>query len=772
MNSMNYTETVPYASISYNPCTRIVKARGSSRAIEFAKVELEEKFRYALAHPTTIAERNTCKQLENIFGNLYSLPQISNDRNDSRRDADRTFTIRANEDREVVSLWGTCILPALPDILNDRVGKEYTASLLRRGSCKEQASAFIQIQVPWLPIKVVRKDVRKLVSQLFLTNRQVPIPIRFSEGRMTFLLGSCPGEESDTEDDESIQFPYFQRFWERLGMGGSIGPLSTRQVSATAGGYVLVKGIPYMLTVKHFMPSEHETTITSPSLADLDYVRGHLEQNLRNVRAKIDNNALSFGNHDMSPEEFESSLSPEDRTCFDICTRLRVLLDEVNRNEQEYVLGEIVYKCMSDTRRSLGSYPLPQSNPPAVDEIRMDWALCQVASGRVGENRHRYGEGDIPGELDFSRESPQGRGNICAGMSDIEPNSNVYYVGRKSGRRHGEINGTLTLVSKDGISTKEWSIVCPGKEISEAECTGDSGAWVLNYNNTVTAQVYGYSAGNILVSSIKEIFEDIKEVARTPNVCLPQDPTPRHPARGYSEISEKHTDKPRKPKGFNIKSLPAVSTNVSPLRVLAQLDPPFAQLDPHFKLVGTQPQSMSKSRPIQEYCNPSPEVECPVSPVPSLASSKSISPEPDALTPPASHDAIALYPRKTPSPSLFPSIEAQISLSSDKDDSSGLVQVVQESERSARLLSLDPEPSPAEGITHRFNKHSIDYLLCATPSGGHPIATNGHPRQSNLRLKRKASTFPVFKKRLQTRTLSLNLCGLSLLEQALPIAVA
>ena len=669
-------------------------------------------------------------------------------------DAKRVFAIRANEDWEVILLWETHILPALPALLTSTIGRDHSADILRRGSCKENAQAFIQVQSPWMPSQEVKRKVRDSINHLCALRGHAQIPVRFLRGEMDLLVDSDVSDESGNEEEEEcVAFSWFKSHWAKPGMGASIGPLTQAgeiRRSATLGGYVLVDQDTYMLTIAHFMPNEERTKVTSPSLQDLDDIRGGLEQGIRNIKARMEER-LNVGDRDIPLEEIKSLVSPEDEVSRKILETLEALLDEHKQNDQDYMFGDIVHRCKSKTRRLIGFGPQFRRMPEDTDKIRMDWALCKVPPQRLGENRHRFREGPSPGEVDLSSDGDgKGAGDICTEACDLEPNAPVWYDGRKSGRRCGEVNGTLTLVTKDGVSTTECSVILSGGKLDKAEFEGDSGAWVINSKGKVVAQVYGYYEGSLLCSPIKEIFEDIKEVTGALTVGLPKDHNGNRPVAEYAEVCQIHDGKPKKHKAFDFKTVPRLLRKAPLLPKLVGMEP----------MSGPSIDQALASKPVST-------LEVPVSHVPSLVSSRSTSPGPDPISPlPCSHDNssnsdVLVAGSQPPSPS----IEAQQSSSSDTKGR-GSNNIVLQSKATGQALRENFE-NLLKGNTAYSNKHSIEFLLCANSLKPHklPAAVSHHEEQDALRLERRASTFPMFKTRLRKRMPSLNLDGLSLARQ-------
>lgn len=344
--------------------------------------------------------------------------------------------------------------------------------------------------------------------------------------------------DSEEEDDD----PEFdtKRYWQNPGMGASIGMRCTKLVSATLGGYVLVDGRKFLLTVDHFIERSHKEsftvsprsrdlfTLTSPSLSDVDEMRERFDLTMRGLYAEFDLLLKKPGDGEIS---LDGVLPPEMQGILDGLEVIEKYQSEISRPEEEFVLGELAGRCKSNVMLTLDTES--PSSPESVISCRMDWAMFSIENRRMGENRHRFQTGsgiemaETAGEI-----SPNctGSGDLCNDTCDLEPNAFVHYVGQRSGLRKGQINAVPMLLKSGGISSKEWALICP-EQISRSEgCEGDSGAWVLrDSDNKLVGLLWGWIDGQLLFSPISKVFADIKTTFPAREVRLPRDPINQEP---------------------------------------------------------------------------------------------------------------------------------------------------------------------------------------------------------------------------------------------------
>jgi hypothetical protein len=314
----------------------------------------------------------------------------------------------------------------------------------------------------------------------------------------------------------------------------------TKLVSATLGGYLLVDSGLVMLTVNHFIEHSEERNdnsgaaindpqaLTSPSLYDVDEMKGKLETTLRGddtvIMQGFESFGETFGNTDIDLGVWNDNLNthpaliPVNRAFVNI----RMSLLELRRREEEFVFGRVAYRCTADkVRNSTGPMQVSGEKP----KHRMDWCTFSVDDTRRGENRHRFAPGINPEDIDYTPQNNRLPGELCDDTSDPRPGAEVYYVGQKGGLQTGYINHVLELHSERGVDTQEWAIICHQQKPTSVTCGGDSGAWVITrFGNRLVGLLWGWNDGKLLFTPIKDIFADIKETHYLDHVGLPPRP--------------------------------------------------------------------------------------------------------------------------------------------------------------------------------------------------------------------------------------------------------
>ena len=610
------------SSISYDGSTRIVKLRGSVPLAKLAKLKVEE----------------ILLEISSVNISSASMRSLRLNRNPTpSRQArhvskDRTFVIRAEEDSTTIMTWMEHILPFLPNVLNGRIPNNYTANLVRSGLSKESAHPVIQIQTSHDLSNAIRAEIRNALAEICRSKSREYIPVVFAKGSMVLLVESSAQIEAsadeEQDDDDEYDFPLFKRWWEKPGMGASIGTRCS-PVSATLGGHIMINDEPYMLTVQHFIEKakqyldnptktqEEPFMLTSPSLFDVDHMRACIQQTKVNMEADFRMEWKSqFGDgEEVSIEEVQANqnstvslqkLAKEGQ-------ELRMLEQELSRDEQDFDLGP-VYAYKPEPRFSSISPRLwrsEQANTPVLH--RMDWALCRVYPSRKGENRHRYrGEHDpVTNEDYWSDGAGLGDGNFCQHTCDPQPNMRVYYVGRKSGWQCGEIEAAPMLINRDGLNYHEWSVKDDRGPLSERAVEGDSGAFFISeLTNNIVGLLFGLNQGRLVFTPIREVFADIESKYLHSKVTLPYprvDPGEIMPNISDSTnldlflICEATQEKP-KAKAYNLNQKPGVKI-VKQKQILTGYQEPVSTesiLTANVRLASIENDSIIPTLPAQE----------------------------------------------------------------------------------------------------------------------------------------------------------------------------
>ena len=768
------TTLAAISTVTYNTPTRTIKLRGSVTATKQAKLKLQGVLvelcrRVGLEH--FLRRRKTLPGSATIP--IRSRPKTRPSHECKCNGSDQIYALRAKEDSVDVDTWMNHVLPSLSQILGPRLGKNYTASLVRVGPSDGLARAQIRIQSPHGQSQGIKREIRYAVYAIYQEYRRNIIPLHFSKGRMMFLAGhSAPAESAtgeskaeyetieEDEEGEEREFPYFKRWWAFPGMGASIGMRCTRSVSATLGGYILVDNQLYMLTVDHFIQESQKNSdnttgganesleLTSPSLADIDDMLEDLEQSFRGNSADIGASFLQFGDRDITLNDLQEDQAYHGtlQTLADDDYYIRTVLQELRKDEVEFDLGTVVHRCIRRKRESVRSNRFLPINMAGTNIAhRMDWALCKVPN-RVGQNRHRYCSSSDPTTIDYFSEgaSRMGDGALCQDICDPEPNTNVHYVGRKSGRQCGQINAVPVLVCVDGLESVEWPIIPKIAIPSEHIVAGDSGAWILrDSDKNLVGPLWGWNNGYLFFTPIKEVFADIEDIVEAQHVCLPYRPLDPGPlGMGVSlpvpsntslicEVKKKGVRKP-KPVKFSAMHRAVIETPEENL-VTTSIDRlPMSQV--------------MVSLPAQKEKVTEAEVTVPAnpgSPVPSLVSSASSSPRMEMPSPTPRRSEPAVAPPRVLEPPRRASYNAVvIKLLSDGD------RVEMAGPDQWLPVSLVTEPTAKEGLQEAeraVNRLSLQYIL-------HPPSSDQDDPLFSP--KRKSWSFPLSSKQNLMRVLN------------------
>lgn len=489
------------------------------------------------------------------------ITSTSNTQNGGRGERSKMYEIRPKDDTRLVIIWLKFILPNLSQILEPRIGRTYTASLVRLGRSELDANPCIQIECPFIPDQAGQESIMNILTTIYKANSyHQAISIRFFQGHVRMLNGGDDdnGDAASTNNLEAQRVRFsFNRPFSKLRMGASLGLLCSTKVSGTLGGFVFIEGKTYILTSQHFVTRSQDSVsprrlavdenavddkiLTSPSVSDLYLMENSLKQKLRDSRGKI--NDLMTGTYG---DQYISSSFLSDLTCLPEPLKearqwqeqVKSLLKQVRRPPDKYEVGRIFRQRTEATRSAFYPRPLAHSLGLSNDSLihTMDWCLCK-SNNENAENRHKY-RSTLAAKIDAYIEEADHNdqpGELCHDICEVEPAVAVYYVGQGSGRRDGRVNGALVATSCGSSASQEWSIISSDAQwLDYNDVQGDSGAWVIRQrDNKLMGQVHGHASGQVLFTPIKVIFDDMRSQFGA-NVSLP--PSPLAPALAPIQI--------------------------------------------------------------------------------------------------------------------------------------------------------------------------------------------------------------------------------------------
>ena len=586
-----------HGPITYNPKKEIIILRGSAAAVvEQAKKELQGLLK-------THSERKSRSQPRESVSDLDfepSRPQgctlrCSDESFNGNLERQKVFPVNPKDHRRLVAAWFKHILPALPKILRSRVGANYAAGLVRQGEVDIRAKPCIEIASPRIPGPKAQKVIKDMVKEVCVKASHEPISVRFSQGHAKNLAGDKITDDDDVQEvtDADNQHKYscnLARPCSKLRMGASLGLLSSKIVSATLGGFVLVGGEKYMLTSEHFITESQKIantdgddtdleTLTSPSRRDLRLQADGLDQCLRDLKS-VDDQQLKDTYGDQEIPIDPQYLSSECKANDDWIERIENLLNQLRKPPKEYGIGKVIKRSKepitADIPDSVAEIITRSGNRPNQITYHADWSLCELdgQARASGENRHKYQSESDARAADYIEEGDQRYqpGDVCYRTCAVEAGIEVYYVGQGSGYRSGTVN-IPSLVSRDSVETYAWEIIdSTGTRLSKLQVQGDSGAWVVKRNgNTVMGQVHSLSLGRILFTPIDAIFGDVLKNCGE-KVELPPHAPDEEPGTEAQPLCSILTTPPIRPLNFlkPLRPLKAICTGISSHEIIIE----------------------------------------------------------------------------------------------------------------------------------------------------------------------------------------------------------
>ena len=708
------------AFIAYNPIRGRIRIEGPPNEVREAKIQIMDKIADCTVGTAPGNPHGSGKALQAALeGMSLNHVQVTSHKNITRN-AEKIFPIKAQEDADMIQLWTQHILPNLCEILEPAIGKNFSICLVREGWDENVSEPCVQVESPHKPSELNRRNIREAIIAIWSSHMPSrPCRVRFLKGGLTLLsdgADSCQQSDNDEDEDDVYEFPHRKRYWHMPGMSAGIGLIGDREVSASIGGHILLDGFRYALLVDHFIErsllkaprtfTPESRRVTSPPLSDVDEVRDCLNRSFRDYQAEV----YQSGDQYIPLSQLGNETYQQQENIRSLFFNYMALLSEVNKDDEKFIIGDIVWRSGIRGRPFSGSPRVPLNRTPYGDLIRMDWSICKLTEpDRIGVNRYRYPYSLETAEVNYMFDSPLGAGESCTETCELEPNVNVHYLGRQSGLRQGQINGARMLcstedpVTHERLVTNEWFLVPrPDETITQDSCAGDSGSFMLRSSDRkVMAQLFSHACGKLLVTPIHDIFRDIKEATGVVVVSLAPDPLPPSESPvSLSGICE--VKKSRKARKFKFDSLPPPPSLATALPMIS--GPPIRGEPPLVSLKDT-------GRPP--------------SPVPSLISSGSFS-------------------QGSEKTSQSPEISRNHSRNASSTLNLPTPIIVEPSEDEAHTYYQEPDPL-RDVSPDSYNKASISFILQVKESNHSPTMT-------------KSSTFPQFGIPYKYRTTSLDGC--------------
>jgi hypothetical protein len=621
--------------VSFNTSQRSILLRGPRYIVNFCKSFLERDLdAIRSSRPLIYLNNSSTKRRLDPNDHLRTDFKMPAEPRRSVRNSNKVFTVRKDEDAYLIDLWMKKILPSLFKILDESIGNEYSASLVREGSSEQSAIAVVRIESPQIPTSTTREDIlQQLDKSCGIILAESGIEVRFSAGSLMLLAGKRSRRNIANTDDKR-ELPFHTRYWKYPGMGASIGLLCTEEEFATLGCYVEVDKQTYIMTINHLIEKsyrklesgvEDKHTLTSPALAKVKTMRKDIGHLLSTLEGDMAAEFRKFFKDQELPMTDRINLPKEMLEIRRKQIFVSEFASELKRDKKDFKIGSLAHQCKSD-----GTAPLCTEHSNVASDLsvysaldlqpaemchRMDWALFK-SDTRTGANRHRYRYNPADGTTDyFPVEKDHGEGDICQETCIVESNEKVYFVGQTSGRLTGEINATLRAVNYQGRKTLEHHIVMAAEQKKTGkDYAGDSGAVILRISDDkLVGQVWGCYNNEVVFTPIRTVFADIKATLQAGFVDLPkvgEDATPNDVLLISGTESEVEKQRPFKSSDLVLPPLKKEEADKESQLLAASILESFKRKS----WIGTD---FAKSTAKNDKCT---------SPVPSLSSSRSPSP--------------------------------------------------------------------------------------------------------------------------------------------------
>ncbi|MCJ1326587.1 hypothetical protein MMC10_003252 [Thelotrema lepadinum] len=473
----------------------------------------------------------------------------------------KVFAFHAQENPDEFKTWKDVLMPELPAVLNDFVGRNYCACLIRLGADEFDAEPCVQIETIHPLGPETQRSIFARVQSLVKLHKRQSIQIVFAPGSFVQLgLSTATGYSSlKGEDKGRYQFSY-NRPWPRPGMGAAVGMRYSDNISGSLGGFLQIKDKLCILTCAHMVSeawNEGEANqqqsgrkeLVSPPQDVLDYLDEWLRTDIHEGRAIISKDLAKLaedkisqgGDGDIAPEELGTSFTTNQGLALmnkdDIRWQFRSQADN-----GPVVIGTFLKK--REQPRESGTLRRTFGKTPGIEgKVFVDWAVHEAKID--GTNRHRFQSAD-DAWMAMEPGSSAAEGHLCEDTCDPSDDADVHYVGRTSGHRKCVVNSAPMICDYNGYKFNSWFALQSGKTIDDREVQGDSGSWLIrDSDNKVLGQLIGWCNGKLIFTPINDIIDHIKEICGTEEVYLPRR-TPEVPPNPMAQMQTLSCRRPPK----------------------------------------------------------------------------------------------------------------------------------------------------------------------------------------------------------------------------------
>lgn len=291
----------------------------------------------------------------------------------------RAFVLQEDGDEDLIKAWHNVVLPALDGLLSSISDPSIVVALQREGLDEASSQAIIcissSITIPEFEKGRLETGLLSLLPETLRNSCRV----KFTRGLIR-RSGSASQAVTNIKYDPLICAPRNRQWSRKPAMGASIGCGGSQDDTATLGGYLLIDGVPHILTVHHLFEEETGRAHDDGRLRKGQYqITQPSAQELRDIRAEI-----------LSLQDRIGRFEAEQATLLEWMSQLRELdklQNTIPRDERLWHFGEVI--ASSGYRNQL-----PRKAPDAQSSfggglglpIEMDWAACSVPEDRVGIN--------------------------------------------------------------------------------------------------------------------------------------------------------------------------------------------------------------------------------------------------------------------------------------------------------------------------------------------------------------------------------------------------